>query len=216
MENGGGAHDPDHGGEPRTTCTSATESLAQLYYCVPLFEAGPSLDHGDVEQFMGHQAVTNVKMGKTSIDRCWGRNDVYDGGGICDACGTELQEQCVQDDVRLASCAAERACEVHGPSARSEKFFGVVREAWDCTSSCRGLRLTQRNGSICSDSSPSSSCCTYSRCESYRCVLLFFALKSIYNTLSPEYKRKGTSIWNKPPKDNNPLCKITVSHRHQP
>ena len=65
-----------------------------------------------------------------------------------------------------------------------QKFFGVVREAWDCTSSCRGLRLTPRNGSICSDSSPSSSCCTYSRCESHRCVLLFFALKSIYNTLS--------------------------------
>ena len=48
-------------------------------------------------------------VGKTGIDRCWGRNDVYDGGGICDACGTELQEQCVQDDVRLASYVAELA-----------------------------------------------------------------------------------------------------------
>ena len=34
---------------------------------------------------------------------------MYDGGGFCDECVTELQEQCVQDDVRLASNAAELA-----------------------------------------------------------------------------------------------------------
>ena len=34
---------------------------------------------------------------------------MYDGGGFCDECVTELQEQCVQDDVRLASHAAELA-----------------------------------------------------------------------------------------------------------
>ena len=34
---------------------------------------------------------------------------MYDGGGFCDECVTELQEQCVQDDVRLASYAAELA-----------------------------------------------------------------------------------------------------------
>ena len=34
---------------------------------------------------------------------------VYDGGGFCDECITELREQCVQDDVRLASYAAEIA-----------------------------------------------------------------------------------------------------------
>ena len=46
---------------------------------------------------------------KTDDDQCWGCNVVYDGGGFCDECVTELQEQCVQDDVRLASCAAELA-----------------------------------------------------------------------------------------------------------
>ena len=40
---------------------------------------------------------------KTDDDQCWGCNVVYDGGGFCDECVTELQEQCVQDDVRLAS-----------------------------------------------------------------------------------------------------------------
>ena len=33
----------------------------------------------------------------------------YDGGGFCDECITELQEQCVQDEVRLASYAGELA-----------------------------------------------------------------------------------------------------------
>ena len=45
--------------------------------------------------------------GKTDDYQCWRCNVVYDGGGFCDECVTELQEQCVQDDVRLASYAAE-------------------------------------------------------------------------------------------------------------
>ena len=47
--------------------------------------------------------------GKTESTQCWGCNVVYDGGGFCDECITELQEQCVQDNVRLASYAAELA-----------------------------------------------------------------------------------------------------------
>ena len=47
--------------------------------------------------------------GKTDDDQCWGCNVVYDGGGFYGECVTELQEQCVQDDVRLASYAAELA-----------------------------------------------------------------------------------------------------------
>ena len=47
--------------------------------------------------------------GETDSDQCWGCNVVYDGGGFCDECVTELQEQCVQDDVRLASYAAKLA-----------------------------------------------------------------------------------------------------------
>ena len=35
--------------------------------------------------------------GKTDDDQCWGSNVVYDGGGFCDECVTELQEQSVQD-----------------------------------------------------------------------------------------------------------------------
>ena len=34
---------------------------------------------------------------KTDDDQCWGSNVVYDGGGFCDECVTELQEQSVQD-----------------------------------------------------------------------------------------------------------------------
>ena len=34
---------------------------------------------------------------------------MYDGGGFCDECVKELQEQCVQGDVRLGSYAAELA-----------------------------------------------------------------------------------------------------------
>ena len=45
-------------------------------------------------------------VGKTDSDQCWGCNVVYDGGGLCVECVTELQEQCVQDDVRLASYVA--------------------------------------------------------------------------------------------------------------
>ena len=40
--------------------------------------------------------------GKTDDDQCWGCNVVYDG--FCEECVTELQEHCVQDDVRLARC----------------------------------------------------------------------------------------------------------------
>ena len=47
--------------------------------------------------------------GKTVSTQCWGCNVVNDGGGFCDECITELQKQCVQDDVMLASYAAELA-----------------------------------------------------------------------------------------------------------
>ena len=52
--------------------------------------------------------------GKTESTQCWGCNVAYDGGGFCD----ELQEQCVQDDVRLASYAAELARTVGTANAR--------------------------------------------------------------------------------------------------
>ena len=45
--------------------------------------------------------------GKTDSDQCLGCNVAFDGGGFC-ACITELREQCVQDDVRLASYALTR------------------------------------------------------------------------------------------------------------
>ena len=64
-------------------------------------------------------------MGKTDDDQCWGCNVVYDGGGFCDECVTELQEQCVQDDVRLASYAAEVARTV-GVAGEGEE-----RDAYD-------------------------------------------------------------------------------------
>ena len=63
--------------------------------------------------------------GKTDDCQCWGCNVVYDGGGFCDVCVTELQEQCVQDDVKLASYAAELARTV---GAAGE---GETREAYD-------------------------------------------------------------------------------------
>ena len=53
------------------------------------------------------QRALVAMAGKTDNDQCWGCNVVYDGVGFCDECVIELQEQCVQDDVRLASC---RAC----------------------------------------------------------------------------------------------------------
>ena len=55
---------------------------------------------------------------------------MYDGGGFCDECVTELQEQCVQDDVRLASYAAELARTV---GAGGE---GESREAYDVVPVC--------------------------------------------------------------------------------
>ena len=63
--------------------------------------------------------------GKTDDDPCWRCNVVYDGGGFCDECVTELQEQCVQDDVRLASYAATHARTV---GAAGE---GETRESYD-------------------------------------------------------------------------------------
>ena len=78
-----------------------SESLAQQRDCVPLLPC------------------------KTVDDQCWGCNVVYDGGGFCDECVKELQEQCVQDDVRLASYAAELARTV---GAASE---GETREVYD-------------------------------------------------------------------------------------
>ena len=50
---------------------------------------------------------------------------MYDGGGFCDECVTVLQQQCVQDDVRLVGCAAELARTV---VAAGE---GEEREAYD-------------------------------------------------------------------------------------
>ena len=52
-------------------------------------------------------------------------NVVFDGGGFCDECVKELQEQCVQDDVRLANYAAELARTVGAASV------GEAREAYD-------------------------------------------------------------------------------------
>ena len=63
--------------------------------------------------------------GKSDSDQCWRCNVVYDGGGSCDNCVTELQEQCAQDDVRLASYATELARTV---CAAGE---GDAREAYD-------------------------------------------------------------------------------------
>ena len=50
---------------------------------------------------------------------------MYDGGVFCDECVMELQEQCVQDDVRLASYAAELARTVGAAGERE------TREAYD-------------------------------------------------------------------------------------
>ena len=55
--------------------------------------------------------------GKTESTQCCRCNVVYDGGGFCDECIIELQEQCVQDDVRLASYAAELARTVGASNA---------------------------------------------------------------------------------------------------
>ena len=82
--------------------------------------------------FKKHQRVARAAVrlralvamtGKTDDDQCWGCNVVYDGGGFCDECVTDLQEQCVQDDV--TSCAAELARTV------GEAGEGDAREAYD-------------------------------------------------------------------------------------
>ena len=50
---------------------------------------------------------------------------MYDGGCFCDECVTELQEQCVQDDGRLARYAAELERTV-GAAGEGEEY-----EAYD-------------------------------------------------------------------------------------
>ena len=81
----------------------------------------------DVSESLAQQRLRALvaMTGKTDGDQCWRCNVVYDGGGFCDECVTELQEQCVQDDVRLASYAAELARTV---GAAGE---GETREAYD-------------------------------------------------------------------------------------
>ena len=67
--------------------------------------------------------------GKTDSDQCWGCNVVFDGGGLCDECVTELQELCVQDDVRLASYAAELARTVGATRVgEAREAYGVVTQ----------------------------------------------------------------------------------------
>ena len=95
----GGGDDPTVKGHQR----DVSESLAQLCNCVPL----------------------SPRQVKTDSDQSWGCNVVYDAGGFCDECVTELQEQCVQDDVRLASNATELARTV-GAAGEGEE-----REAYD-------------------------------------------------------------------------------------
>ena len=63
--------------------------------------------------------------GETDDYQCRGCNFVYGGGGFCDECVTESEEQCVQDDVRLASYAAELA-RIVGVAGEGEE-----REAYD-------------------------------------------------------------------------------------
>ena len=62
---------------------------------------------------------------------------MHDGGGFCDECITELQKQCVQDEVRLASDAAQLARTV---GAAGE---GETREASDVVA---GPSLDHRDG----------------------------------------------------------------------
>ena len=65
--------------------------------------------------------------GKTDDDHCWRCNNVvYDGGGFCDECVTELQEQCVQDDVRWPVMLPR----LHGPSAQPAKERREKRVLW--------------------------------------------------------------------------------------
>ena len=73
---------------------------------------------------------------ETDSDQSWACNVVFDGGGCCDECVTELQEQCVQDNVRLASNAGELALTV---GAAGE---GKAREAYDVVA---GPRLDHRD-----------------------------------------------------------------------
>ena len=110
--------------------------------------------------------------GKTDDDQCWGCNVVYDGGGFCDECVTELQEQCVQDDVRLAGYAAELARTV---GAAGE---GETREAYDvvagpslCGSHWKTAKGLQRvrilvgslmASTICMNGKPVSHACAHS------------------------------------------------------
>ena len=47
--------------------------------------------------------------GGTDDDQCGGCDYEFGGGGFCDECVSDLQEQCAQEDVTLASYAAELA-----------------------------------------------------------------------------------------------------------
>ena len=64
---------------------------------------------------------------------------VFDGGGFCGECVTELHEQCVQDDVRLASYAAELARTVGGAGE------GEACEAYDVVA---GRSLDHRDEAV--------------------------------------------------------------------
>ena len=67
---------------------------------------------------------------KTDSDQCWRCNIVFAGGRFCDDCITELQEQCVQDDVRLASQTAELARTV-GVGETGEAYDVVAGHSLD-------------------------------------------------------------------------------------
>ena len=90
--------------------------------------------------------------GKTDDDQCWGCKVVCDGVGFCDECVTELQEQCVQGDVTLASYAAELARTV---GAAGE---GETREACDVVG---GPSLDHRDDAEQSMEHQASGCVRY-------------------------------------------------------
>ena len=79
-------------------------------------------------QFVQLRALVAM-TGKTESTQCWGCNVVYDGGGFCDECVTELQEQCVQDNVRLASYAADFAQTV-GTANAGDAYDVVSGPVW--------------------------------------------------------------------------------------
>ena len=64
-----------------------------------------------------------AKSGTTHGNQCWGCNVAFDDSGFCDEWIPELQEQCVQDDMRLASYAAS----LLGPCTRQGLVNHVKR-----------------------------------------------------------------------------------------